>query len=257
MRRLTLLLATLAVPAVASAQSPMTPTAEGQATLDRMLNQIRDNAPATLSLSVSERIEVEPDLAIVSGGVSTLAPTATEALRQNSEAMTRVIEAVRRAGIAAADIQTQGIGLEPQYDYEARRNGEPPVFTGYRATNTVQLRVKNVNRVGPILDSLVTAGATNLSGPNYTLENADEIEQAARLRTIAKAQTQADAYARAAGFRSARLSSISEGGFSGPRPMQRMAYGESRPLSADMAPPTAPGRVRSEVTVNFTFLLER
>ena len=251
MRHLAPLLATLALPAAASAQT-LTPTAEGQAAFDQVVAGLRQRAGATLSLSVSEGIEADPDLAIVSGGVSTLAPTATEALRQNSDAMTRVIAAVRRAGIAAADVQTQGIGLDPQYNYEGRQNGGPPIFTGYRATNTVSLRLHDVDRVGPILDALVTAGATNLSGPNYTLENADALEQAARLRTIAKAQAQADAYARAAGFRVARLTSISEGGYSGPRPMPTVSR-----VAMEAAPPTAPGRVRSEVSVNFTFDLDR
>ena len=254
MRLAPLALAALTLPTAVSAQA--LPPTQDPAMLSTMLDRLRENAPAILSLSVTEPIEAEPDLAIVSGGVSTLAPTATEALRQNSEAMTRVIEAVRRAGIAREDIQTQGIGLDPQYDYEGRGNGQPPVFTGYRATNTVQLRVKDIARVGPILDSLVTAGATNLSGPNYTLENAEALEQAARLRTIAKAQTQADAYVRAAGFASARLSSISEGEYSGPQPVQAFAADKLAISGTRLSPPTAPGRVRSEVTVNFTFLLE-
>lgn len=256
MRHLAPLLAALALPAAASAQT-VTPGVDGQAMFDRVLAQMRTQPSATLSLSVSEAIEAEPDLAIVSGGVSTVAPTATEALRRNSEEMATVIAAVRRAGIAAADVQTQGIGLNPQYNYEGRRDGQPPVFTGYQATNTVSLRIKDVARVGPILDALVTAGATNLSGPNYTLENADALEQAARLRTIAKAQGQADAYARAAGFRTARLTSISEGGSSGPQPMQSFRRDAVQSAPAVVAPPTAPGLVRSEVSVSFTFDLDR
>lgn len=257
MRHLAPLLAVLALPTAGVAQ-PISPTAEGRAQLDAIMSRLpptRETAPVTLSLAVTESIEADPDLAIVSGGVSTLAPTATEALRQNSEAMERVIAAVRRAGLAEADVQTTGIGLTAQYDYENRRDGQPPRFTGYQASNRVELRVRDIARLGGFLDSLVTAGATDLNGPTFVLEKSDELEAQARLKTVARAQTRADAYARTAGFRSARLTGISESGAPGAPPMP---YGEARiQTTAARAVPVSPGRVRSEVTVNFTFLLER
>ena len=210
---------------------------------------------ATLSLAVTERIEAEPDLAVVSGGVTTTAPTATAALRQNSDAMAKVVAAVRRAGIAEADVQTTGINLSAQFDYSNRDDGRPPRFTGYQASNRVEMRIRDIARLGAILDSLVAAGATDINGPTFALENSDELEAQARLRTIATAQARADAYARAAGFRSARLSAISE---TGSVPAPPMPFGESGIVTTGArAVPVSPGRVRQSVTVTFAYRLER
>lgn len=254
MRLAPLALASLALPAIAAAQ-PVTPTAEGQVQLDRIMAQMNNRAAATLSLAVTERIEADPDLAIVTGGVTTTAPTATEALRQNSAEMQKVIAAVRRAGIAEKDVQTTGINLNAQYNYEGRRDGQPPLFIGYQASNRVELRVKDIARLGAILDSLVTAGATDINGPNFVLENSEALETQARLKTVAQGQAKADAYARTAGFRSARLTGISETGAMSPPPMP---YGESAiRVTAARDVPVSPGQIRQAVTVNFTFLLER
>ncbi len=233
-------LAALALPSAAPAQTPP-PALSTDA--------------ATLSLSVTERIEAEPDLAIVGGGVTTLAPTATAALRQNSDEMAKVIAAVRRAGIAEADVQTTGINLSAQYDYSNRTDGQPPRFTGYQASNRVELRVHDIARLGAILDSLVTAGATDISGPSFTLDNSDALEAQARLRTIATGQARADAYARAAGFRAARLTGISETGSFAPDPI--VVTGARMQSMAARDVPVSPGRVRQAVTVSFTYRLER
>lgn len=247
-------LSALALSSIATAQ-PVTPTAQGQIDLDRVMAQMNSRAGATLSLAVTERIEADPDLAIVTGGVTTTAPTATEALRQNSAEMQKVIAAVRRAGIAETDVQTVGVTLSAQYDYRNREDGQPPRFIGYQASNRVQLRIKDIPKIGPILDALVQAGATDINGPDFQLENSDELEAQARLRTIATAQARADAYARAAGFARARLTGISEtGSFPEPRPMPMAARADMMQVSAT---PISPGQVRQAVTVNFTYLLER
>lgn len=223
--------------------------------------QVAIEAPpgaARLSLSVTERIEADPDLAIVTGGVTTTAPTATEALRQNSEQMQRVIAAVRRAGIAERDVQTVGVNLNAQYNYEGRRDGQPPRFIGYQASNSVQLRVKDIAKLGAILDSLVESGANQINGPTFTLENPDELLAQARLKTVAKAQASADGYARTAGFRTARLIGIDEAGsnYGGDQIIvtgaRTMDVAQSAP-----PPPVSPGQVRQSVSVNFTYLLER
>ena len=242
--------ATLAALALASAALPLAATpAAAQVAIEVPAGAAR------LSLSVTERIEADPDLAIVTGGVTTTAPTATEALRQNSEQMARVVAAVRRAGIAERDVQTVGVNLNAQYDYQGRGDGQPPRFTGYQASNTVQLRVHDIARLGAILDSLVTSGANAINGPTFTLENADELQAAARLKTVAKAQASADAYARAAGFRTARLLGIAEAGTGGDDPII-LTSKRTLSVAADAAP-ISPGQVRQSVTVDFTFLLER
>lgn len=242
-------LAALAPLALAAAALPLATPAAAQVAIEAPPGSAR------LSLSVTERIEADPDLAIVTGGVTTTAPTATEALRQNSREMAAVVAAVRRAGIAPADVQTVGVNLNAQYDYQNRTDGQPPRFIGYQASNTVQLRVKEIAKLGAILDSLVASGANQINGPTFTLENADELQAAARLKTVAKAQASADAYARVAGLRAARLIGIEEAGSGGGDPI--ILTGARQQSMAASEAPISPGQVRQSVTVNFTYLLER
>ena len=105
-----------------------------------------------LTLTAEGRSTRAPDVAEVSGGVVTTAPTAAAAMRDNAAKMTAVVAAVKKAGIADRDIQTTGLSLQPQYRYE---NNAPPVLTGYQATNTVSLRIRKIVETGKLLDTLV------------------------------------------------------------------------------------------------------
>ena len=80
-----------------------------------------------------------PDIARIGAGVVTMAPTATGALSQNAQRMSRVIAALKRAGVAERDIQTSSISLNPEYRYA---ENQPPVLTGYRASNEVNVRFR-------------------------------------------------------------------------------------------------------------------
>ena len=98
-------------------------------------------------LDVSATVEVTrvPDLAIISAGVQTLQPTATAAIEENATRMERVRAALKRAGIADKDIQTSSISLNPEYRYV---ENQPPVLTGYRASNTVNVKFRDLKRSG-------------------------------------------------------------------------------------------------------------
>ena len=120
----------------------------------------------------------------------------------------------------------------------------------------MQLRVSDIDRLGAILDSLVESGANRIDGPRFTLDNPDELFAQARLRTVATAQGRADAYARTAGFRAARLIGISESGSYDGGPIVVTGARSAAP-AVQMEAPISPGQVRQSVTVGFTFLLER
>lgn len=208
-------------------------------------------APTTLTVNAEGRVARAPDIAEVSGGVVTSAPTAAAALRENAERMTAVVAAVRKAGIAERDIQTSGLSLQPQYRYQ---NNEPPVLTGYQATNTVSLRVRKIAETGTLLDTLVGVGANQISGPNFRVEAADAALDEARVDAVATARARAELYAKAAGKRVRRIVSIAEsGGFEpGPRPMMA----KSMAMDAAAAPPVAPGEVALSINVTMVFELE-
>ncbi len=208
-------------------------------------------APTTLSISAEGRTTRAPDIAEVSGGVVTMAPTAAAAMSENAARMSAVVAAVRKAGVADRDIQTSGLSLQPQYRHE---NNLPPVLTGYQASNTVALRIRRIADTGRLLDTLVGVGANQISGPNFRVDAADAALDEARLAAVATARARAELYARASGLRVKRIASITEsGGYEPPRPMMMMARAEKMDSAQT---PVAPGEVALTINVTMVFELE-
>jgi len=233
-------LATASLPAAAIAQTSVT---------------IAETAPV-VTLNVTETVEAAPDRAVVGTGVQTRAPTATQAMRDNAAKMDRLIATLAKAGIAKKDIQTSGINLSAQYDY-SNRDGQPagPRFIGYEASNQLTIKLHDIKKVGPLLDTLVEAGATNVSGPSFSIEDPAPMLAQARAAALKSAKAQADFYAQAAGYRSARLVSISESNSGGNPPMPMV----TARFKADVAEatPVEPGQVGSSVTLTVQYALER
>jgi uncharacterized protein YggE len=204
-----------------------------------------------LTVAAEGRVTRAPDIAEVSGGVVTSAPTAAAAMAENTVRMNAVVAAVKKAGIADRDIQTTGLNLQPQYRYA---DNQPPVLTGYQVTNTVSLRLRKLGEAGRLLDTLVGVGANQIGGPNFSVDAADEALDEARVAAVKMARTRAQLYAQAAGLRIKRIVSISESGAiePGPRPMMVMA----RAVRMEAAPMVAPGEVALGVNVTMVFELE-
>lgn len=213
--------------------------------------QIAASGPV-VELTVTESMEVEPDQVSVGAGVTSEAPTATEALRANSAEMERVIARLRQLGVAERDIQTTGISLGARYDYD--QAAQRQVFRGYQASNRVAVKLREIDRAGAVLDALVEAGATDLNGPDFSVADDSAARAQARQRAMATAQAQARDYARMAGYSEVRLVQIQEGVSPGaPQPMYRV---RAEAASA-AAPPVQPGLVEAGVTIVTTFELTR
>jgi uncharacterized protein YggE len=190
-----------------------------------------------------------PDIAMINAGVVTQAPTATAAIQQNARQMTSVRAALKAAGIADRDIQTSSINLQPDYRYEENRN---PVLTGYRASNEVSVRFRDIANAGKILDALVAQGANQINGPNLMIDQPEQAMDEARAAALTKARQRADLYARQLGKRVGRILSISEAGgvVPYPMPMARMASMEAADTKID------PGEQRVNVSLSVSFELE-
>jgi len=204
-----------------------------------------------IELSVSEQVDSAPDTATFSTGVETRAKTAKEALSQNSVQARAVIDRLKSLGIAEKDIQTTGINLRADYDYDqpSRENR----FVGYVVSNQVSATVHDISRLGEILDAIVSSGATNLNGPTFSIDDDSKMKEMARERALANAKARAMSYARSEGYSSVRVLSISEGMShvsDGPR-MQSKSFAESS------APPVEPGQVGTVVSLNITYEMTR
>ena len=161
-----------------------------------------------------------PDIARITAGVVTTAPTATAALEQNATQMASVRAALRRAGIGDRDIQTSSINLYPDYRQDERGNN--PQIVGYRASNEVTIRFRDIAATGRILDALVAQGANQINGPMLSIDKPEQALDEARVEALARAKARAELYARAAGKKVGRILSISETGGGMPVPMGRM-----------------------------------
>lgn len=212
--------------------------------------QIQATGPV-VELTVTESVEGEPDIVDVGAGVTSQAQTAVEAMQQNATAMAAVVERIKALGIAERDIQTTGISLGAQYDYDQQNRRQ--VFRGYQASNRVSVKLRDVQATGRVLDALVAAGATDLSGPNWSVEDDSAARSQARTTAMEAARLRALEYARLAGYSDIRLLEISET-FAPPRPMPMAGRAvELQAASADT--PVQPGLVESSVTVTVKYEL--
>lgn len=194
-----------------------------------------------------------PDLAVFGAGVTSQGETAGAAMAANAAQMNKVIAALKAAGIADKDVQTSQIALNPVYaEQPVSPNGmaRAPRIAGYQATNTVSVRQRDLKQFGKVLDTLVAAGANEVNGPNFQLDNADAALDEARIAAIKAARARAELYARAAGLRVVRMLTISESGGYAPQP--KFAFAEARMADA-MPTPVAAGQVEltASVTVQF------
>ena len=189
-----------------------------------------------------------PDMAVVRIGVRREARTAGEAMRTASEAAANVLEQVASVGIEPRDVQTASISLYPVQDHS---NGRTPVIRGYVASNDLTVRVRDLDVLGGLLDSVVSEGANTMNGLSFSIADPGPVETQARAAAIRKARARAETLAEAAGVNLGEVQTIAEGGaIPAPRPMMRdMA-------SMEAAVPVAQGELDVRVTVTVVYAID-
>jgi uncharacterized protein YggE len=203
-------------------------------------------------------VELAPDMAILTLSVVREADTATAALEANSSAMNEVLAAMETEGIAARDLQTSGFSVQPRYVYPPRTSTgepEPPRIVGYTVRNSLSVRIRDITRVGIILDKSISLGVNE--GGNLVFGNDDPSAALAQARVMAvkDALAKAATLAEAAGVRAGGILEISEQSFN-PRP-QPMARAEMAMMRSADSVPVATGENSYKVTVNVTFAIEQ
>jgi uncharacterized protein YggE len=205
-------------------------------------------AQTRLDVVASGEVTRVPDIVRIDAGVVTQATSAVEAIRLNAQRMVAVRAALRGAGIADRDIQTSNISLQADYRYAENR---PPVLTGYRASNQVNVRFRDIANSGQILDALVAQGANQINGPNLAIEHPEAALDEARLAALANARARAELYARPLGLQVRRILVISEAGAAAlpPMPAMRMQAADAAQTRID------PGEQTVGVTLTVSFEL--
>jgi uncharacterized protein YggE len=185
----------------------------------------------TITMSGKGTIKSTPDKVTVSAGVESQAPTAKEALAKNTAAMTRVVDALKSAGIDPKDIQTTTFNVSPRY--ENRDDGKPARIVGYSVIDSVFVTSHDIGKLGAILDQLVSAGANSIGGISFDIDNPEDKQNDARKAAMADAIAKAKLYVEAAGAELGPVMTITEQGGYVPRTMaapMMEASGAAKPV---------------------------
>lgn len=220
------------------------------------LGQTAAPPPPAVSVTGEGSVTAVPDLAIITSGVVTRAPTAGAALKANAVAMTKALQALKDAGVAERDFGTSGLSVQPQYDYGDNDNRRPATLVGYEVRNAVTIRALDVGKVGDLVDALVKAGSNQIEGLVFDISDKEAKLDEARRGAIADARRKAALFAEGAGARLGAVLSVEEDSSGGPEPVRAFAM---RSKMADAAPatPIARGEQELSVRVSTKWILER
>jgi len=211
-----------------------------------------DDTPRRLVVNGTGEASARPDLAVIWAGVVVQAETASAALADNTRAMSAVLEQLSASGLPAEDVQTAQFSVTPLFD-SRRPDPEtpaPPRIVGYQVSNQVTARVRDLDRLGAVLDALVSAGANNINGPSFEIAEPEQLLGQARDAAVADAVAKAERYAAAARVELGEVIAIEEGGsYAPPRPMMR-----AEAMAADV--PIAPGQTELSASVTITFEID-
>lgn len=198
-------------------------------------------------------IEAEPDVAYVAVGVTTLEPTAAATYAANNQISSRINEAVRTLGIDRKDLRTVRFSLTAQYDYTAKGGR---VFRGYQMNHTLLVKVRDLKKLGAVLDKANQAGATDMGGVTFAIDDPTPLETQARERAVKAAVAKAQQLAAAAGVRLGKIASISESQYRPPLPQMDYALRAAAPEASPGAEVEA-GTMKVSITVSMTYEIEQ
>ncbi len=218
-------------------------------------SRIADPNLATISVSGEGKVSGKPDIAMLNLGVQTgrqsTSKQANDLLAKN---MTAVIDAIKKAGVDEKDIATQYVSLEPVYNYTTGTQ----TITGYQATQSLQVKVRDLDKASDVLAAATAAGANQSGGVQFTIDDPETLRAQARTEAIAQAKTKAEALAKQLGMKLGKIRGFNEDGNGAYPPMPyatRMGVGgAAMDMAANQAIPLPAGE--QDVVVNVSIMYE-
>lgn len=212
--------------------------------------------PRLISVSGQGEAYGTPDQATISAGVVSEGTTAQAALAQNSTAMTQVIDGLKKLGVEEKHIQTSNFSVSPKYPpYVPNQPEQPRRIIGYEVSNTVTVLVKDLAKMGPMLDQIIQLGANSVGGINFSISDTKTLMKRARETAVADAKMRAETYAAAAGVKVGKVIQISEQSAVVPVPVAYRMSADVAPVPAP-PPPIAAGQQEINTTVSIVFAIE-
>lgn len=211
-----------------------------------------DDAPeataGSITVAGTGRVSIEPDRADLRLGIAVARPTVAAARSDAAAIMDRIRAALDKVGIAARDIRTTQLTVQPRYDYV---DGRSPALSGYELGNVVEVTIRDLVRLAEVVDGSLQAGATSMDSLSFRREDPAEAERQARILAMRSARARADVLAEAGGLTIVGVSAVAEGAALPERGPQAKA--ERMLMSADMATPVSGGSLDIEVTVTVRY----
>ncbi len=204
----------------------------------------------TMTLSGTGTVTAKPDQAVITLGVESDAKTAGEALARNNAAMQAVMKVLSDQGLASKDIQTSTFSVAPQIVYPKNSRNEAPRITGYKVTNQVTATIRDLDKIGILLDKAVSAGANSVNNISFAVSEPQPLLDEARRLAVRDATRKAELYATAAGVKLGVITSLTEAG-SGNVPR----YQRTNIAAAESAVPIAAGQQTLQMQVTITWAL--
>jgi uncharacterized protein len=206
--------------------------------------------PRTVSVSAAGHVTAEPDQAAISTGVVAEGASAGAALAANTTVMAKLIDGLKSSGIDAKDIKTVSFNVQPRY--QNYKDGRPATINGYQVVNQVRILVRDLDKLGQVLDTSVTLGANQMGGIEFQVSAAETLKDEARKVAMANALRRARLFAQSAGADVGEVIAIAEEMATpvGRPPMMARAAMAAEPV------PIERGTQSLEVRVNVTWALK-
>lgn len=210
----------------------------------------------TITVSDTGEVYTKPDLALVTLSVLSESKTVAEAMQDNTEKMNAVIEFVKNQGVEAKDLKTTSFNISPRYEWQEKGTCVPPcpsgrrVLVGYEVRQSLQVKIRNMEQIGNVLEGATDAGANEVGNLQFTVDNEEALKKQARDQAIEKTKNKARELALKLGVDLVKIISFSESG-SSPRfyAFDETPYG----AGGEAAPKIETGENKIEVTVNITY----
>lgn len=180
---------------------------------------VSEKQQAFIVITGEGEAQAAPDMAILDLTVLREAKTAREAMSDNNKAMSQVLAAMKEAGIEDRDLQTSGVNIQPTYTYPSDKNGlKAPKIIGYNVTNGLTVRVRDLDKVGDLLDKSIDLGVNQSGGLRFVNDDPSKVLMDARKKAMENAMEKAKVLTETAGAKLGRVLEITEYG-NNPRPM--------------------------------------
>lgn len=211
---------------------------------------------AVITVTGEGHAAIAPDMAVVTLAVVQQAKTAQDALDQNNKAMGAVLATLKESGVAERDLQTSGFSVQPQYTYPNDKDGhtQPPILNGYQVTNGLTVRVRDLSKLGGLLDQAIKLGVNQGGDIQFTNDKPDAVFEEARKKAVADAAAKAKTLTDAAGVKLGRIIAIHEGGIAAP-PQPYMRAMAAAPM--DKAVSIATGENDYNASVSITYAIQQ